>query len=161
MKLPNYPSPTHRFEIARAVVFLRRSFPPRGLHRLPPSLLPFARLLRRPHLRRLSPPVACAAPIESLIPSGRPSSPRSKAPSPAAAFPRRLPAPPQLRILPRWPHIPRRPPPSTPTESSRSAAAAARCSFLLLNHCKLEYLFFLRASSSDSDSLLKLVLFDP
>ena len=59
---------------------------------------------------------------------GRSSPPRSEAPSPVVAFPHRLPAP-FPRILPRWPQIPRRPPPSTPIESSRSAVGY---SFLLL-----------------------------
>ena len=85
MKVQYYP----RFEIDREA----SSFVAPPLRQAsPPSLLPFAGLLRRPHLRRPSPPRSAA-----LSPAGRPSPPWSAAPS-SAALPR------------RGPQLPRRPP---------------------------------------------------
>ena len=122
MKVRYYP----RFEIDREA---SSSVTPPLRQASPPSLLPFVGLLRRPHLRRPSPPRSAAP-----SPAGRPSPPWSAAPS-SAALPRcgpqlprrcpslRLPAPPQLRILRCWSQILRRPPPPTPIKSSRSAAA--------------------------------------
>ena len=86
MKVQYYP----RFEIHREA---SSSVAPPLRQASPPSLLPFAGLLRRPHLRRPSPEVACAAPIESQIPS-------------LVALPRR-----DRKLPRRGPELPRRRPP--------------------------------------------------